>query len=169
MYPNYPRSHQKFAKSCTWDIFSLLGLGKQFFFTVPFPSKIITKQGQYHRNRSFAWCWCLVYMLFRNRGLPVVVFAFLASKGFLTCDIPVRLTACLFLDIISFDAWIVALVTTETPFPWMCWRVLFWSDPSVCGVCEGRGENVPFGKMWRNICTVCNHKAFLQSGFACGF
>ena len=45
---------------------------------------IITKQGQYHRNRSFAWCWCLVYMIFQITGLPAWVFAFLASKGFLT-------------------------------------------------------------------------------------
>ena len=38
--PNHPRSHQKFPKSCTWDIFSLLGLVKQIFFTVLLPSKI---------------------------------------------------------------------------------------------------------------------------------
>ena len=58
---------------------------------------------QYHRNKSFAWCSCLVNMLFhmrfRNTGLPAWVFAFLASKGFLTSVgkhviFLVRLAAC---------------------------------------------------------------------------
>ena len=83
MYPSHPRSHQKFPKSCTCENL-LLGLAKQFIFTVLLLSKIITRQGQYHRNRSFAWCWCLVYMIFQITGLPAWVFAFLASKRFLT-------------------------------------------------------------------------------------
>ena len=158
MYPSHPRSHQKFPKSCTWEIFSLLGLAKQFFFTVLLLSKIITKQGQYHRNRSFAWCWCLVYMIFQITGLPAWVFAFLASKGFLTsvgnhvifqsARLPAREAALItgkgflsrmlqhvFLDIISLDAWIVVLITTEKPLPWMCCYVLFDVTP----LREGRG------------------------------
>ena len=60
------------------------------------------------------------------------------------------------LDIISLDAWIAALVTTETPLPWMCWHLLFEVTP----LCEGRGtmgamkglfpwitEHVPFENM----------------------
>ena len=40
--PNHLRSHPKFLKSCMWDIFSLLGLANQIFFTVPLNSP---KQG----------------------------------------------------------------------------------------------------------------------------
>ena len=32
------QSHPKFPKSCIWDIFSLLGIAKQFFFRVNLPS-----------------------------------------------------------------------------------------------------------------------------------
>ena len=143
------------------------------------------------------------HMRFQITGLRAWVFAFLASKGFLTCvgkhvifqsawppareaaliagkGLLSRMLQHVFLDIISLDAWIAALVTTETPFLWMCWQVLFWSDPSVClkeevqwmqwkGFFPWMSENVPFEKMWRNIRTVGNYKAFLQSGFTCGF
>ena len=147
--------------------------------------KIITKQGQYHRNRSFAWCWCLVYMIFQITGLPAWVFAFLASKGFLTSvgkhvifqsawppareaaliagkGILSRMLQYVFLDIISLDAWIVALVTTEMPLPWMCWHVLF----EVAPLCEGRGTMGAFkgllpwiseGWVWFNPCSTVDH------------
>ena len=96
------------------------------------------------------------FVSFQITGLPAWVFAFLASKGFLTSVgkhvifqsawPPAREAALItgkgflsrmlqhvFLDIISLDAWIVALVTTETPLPWMCWHVLFEVTP----LCEG--------------------------------
>ena len=47
---------------------------------------IITKQGQYHRNRSFAWCWCLVYIIFicvfKSRDCVHEYSHFLQAKGF---------------------------------------------------------------------------------------
>ena len=96
------------------------------------------------------------------------------------CDISVCLSACkrsctdcrqrdtsrmlqyVFLDIISLDAWIVALVTTEMPLPWMCWHVLF----EVAPLCEGRGTMGAFkgllpwiseGWVWFNPCSTVDH------------
>ena len=91
MHPNQPRSHQKLPKSCTLDIFSLLGLAKQFFFTALLSSKIITKQGQYHRNGVDA---SYTYD-FSNPGTALV-----AGKGFPST----RMLQHVFLDdIISLD------------------------------------------------------------------
>ena len=64
-----------------------------------------------------------------------------------------------FLDIISLDSWIVALVTTETPLPWMCWHVLYEVSP-LCGVRNGlfhwTSEHVPFENIspWAGISAV---------------
>ena len=140
-------------------------------------------------NISFAWCWFLGWMLFnvspQITGLYACVFAFLASKGFLTSVgnhvifrsvwAPARgapliagkgflsgMPQHVFLDIISLDAWIVALVTTETPLPWMCWHVLF----EVAPLCEGRGTMGAFkgllpwiseGWVWFNPCSTVDH------------
>ena len=125
------------------------------------------------------------HMRFQITGLPAWVFAFLASKGFLTSvgkDVifqsawpPAREAVLIagkgflsrmlqhvFLDIISLDAWIVALVTTETPLPWMCWHVLF----EVAPLCEGRGTMGAFkgllpwkneGWVWFNPCSTVDH------------
>ena len=108
--------------------------------------------------------------------VPAREATLISGKGFLS-----RMLQHVFLDIISLDAWLVALVTTETPLPLMCWHVLFEVTP----LCEGRGTNGcierafprnewacafwEYVPLWRNICTLCNCKAFLQSGFACGF
>ena len=47
-------------------------------------TKIKTKQGQYHRNRSFGWCWCrgcvLIHVIPQVTILPAWVLAFLAGK-----------------------------------------------------------------------------------------
>ena len=135
--------------------------------------------------------------------LPAWVFAFLASKGFLTSVgkhvifqsawPPAREAALIagkgflsrmlqhvFLDIISLDAWIVVLITTEKPLPWMCCYVLFDVTP----LREGRGTmgaikwhfpwmvsiHVPF----ENMCPRGGIFALLATirlffGFACGF
>ena len=118
-------------------------------------------------------------------GLPAWIFAFLASKRFLTSvgkhvifqsawppareaaliagkGILSRMLQYVFLDIISLDAWIVALVTTEMPLPWMCWHVLF----EVAPLCEGRGTMGAFkgllpwkneGWVWFNPCSTVDH------------
>ena len=88
------------------------------------------------------------HMRFQITGLRACVLAFLASKGFLTSVgkhaifqsawRPAREAALIagkgflskmlqhaFLDIISLDAWIVALVTTETPLSWMSVHMSF--------------------------------------------
>ena len=124
-------------------------------------------------------------MCFQIMGLPAWIFAYLASKRFLTSvgkhvifqsawppareaaliagkGILSRMLQHVFLDIISLDAWIVALVTTEMPLPWMCWHVLF----EVAPLCEGRGTMGAFkgllpwiseGWVWFNPCSTVDH------------
>ena len=90
------------------------------------------------------------HVIFQSAWPPAREAALIAGKGFLY-----RMLQHVFLDIIiSLHAWIVALVTTETPLFWMCWHVLFEVTP-LCELTMGamkgffpwRSLHVPFENM----------------------
>ena len=69
-----------------------------------------------------------MFVIFQRAWSSARVTALIACKGFLS-----RMLPHVSLEITSLVGWIVALVTTEIPLPWVCWYVLF----EVIRSCEG--------------------------------